>query len=161
MLAACYPRLADGTTLGVKGERLRVHDAFIVRYDATKDMSLSLPAHADTSSMSFTLALNSGIEGSFEGGGTWFRALDAVVDAEIGQAVAFAGPLRHAGSGARSLTSLLSLFLSLSLSLSHPPPPLPLLSPTRVISNRPFVHCSLATDPLYFAASVFNPKPEL
>lgn len=60
-------------------------------------MSLSLPAHADTSSMSFTVALNSHADGAFEGGGTWFRALDAVVDADVGQAVAFAGPLRHAG----------------------------------------------------------------
>lgn len=60
-------------------------------------MSLSLPAHSDTSSMSFTVALNSRTEGAFGGGGTWFNALDAVVDADIGQAVAFAGPLRHAG----------------------------------------------------------------
>jgi hypothetical protein len=33
MLATCFPLLADGTTLGARGERLRVHDAFIVRYD--------------------------------------------------------------------------------------------------------------------------------
>jgi hypothetical protein len=36
---------------------MRVHDAFIVRYDA-QDKSLSLPEHSDTSSMSFTVALN-------------------------------------------------------------------------------------------------------
>tara|TARA_B110000211_G_C13859850_1_gene456001 strand:+ start:175 stop:387 length:213 start_codon:yes stop_codon:yes gene_type:complete len=30
--------LTDGTTLGARGERLRVHDAFIVRYDAEKDI---------------------------------------------------------------------------------------------------------------------------
>ena len=101
MLAACFPRLADGSTCGDRGGRIRVHDAFIVRY-AAADASLSLPEHRDTSSMSFTLALN-GDEGDFDGGGTWFGALgDAggdglVVNAEPGHAVGFAGPLRHAG----------------------------------------------------------------
>jgi hypothetical protein len=104
MLAECFPVLADGSTLGPNGERVRVHDAFIVRYDATRDMSLSLPEHCDTSVFSFTLALNDGNtskNGNFEGGGTWFQALDppngGVVNAGAGEAVAFAGPLRHAG----------------------------------------------------------------
>jgi len=86
-----------------------VHDAFIVRYDAENDKSYSLPEHSDTSAVSFTVALNSQSDGNdpsslaFGGGGTWFEALgDAnksgrVVDANVGQAVAFAGPLRHAG----------------------------------------------------------------
>lgn len=50
--------------------------------------------------MSFTLALNSRKDGEFDGGGTWFEALGprgVVVDAEVGHACAFAGPLRHAG----------------------------------------------------------------
>lgn len=34
---------------GGAGSRIRIHDAFIVRYDAEKDMSLSLPEHCDTS----------------------------------------------------------------------------------------------------------------
>jgi hypothetical protein len=45
------------------------------------------------------VALNSAWS-SYEGGGTWFEALGPsglVVDAEVGCAVAFAGPLRHAG----------------------------------------------------------------
>ena len=45
-------------------------------------------------------ALNSESSGDFSGGGTWFEALGPqgmVVDAEEGHAVAFAGPLRHAG----------------------------------------------------------------
>lgn len=69
------------------------------RYDAEKDGSFSLPEHSDTSVISFTVALN-GREKTFQGGGTWFEALGdegMVVDAEVGQAVAFAGPLRHAG----------------------------------------------------------------
>lgn len=36
---------------------MRVHDAFIVRYDATKDCSLSLPEHSDTSAISFTVRI--------------------------------------------------------------------------------------------------------
>jgi len=107
LVAAAYPQLADGSTPGDLGNRMRVHDAFIVRYDAECDGSISLPEHSDTSAVSFTVALNSCTEtdddAAFEGGGTWFEALgDAnkngkVVDAEVGHAVAFAGPLRHAG----------------------------------------------------------------
>ena len=110
-MAAAYPQLADGSTTGDMGNRMRVHDAFIVRYDAECDGSYSLPEHSDTSAVSFTVALNSqsdndnADEGSsaFEGGGTWFEALGdsnksgKVVDANVGHAVAFAGPLRHAG----------------------------------------------------------------
>ena len=99
LLAAAFPRLADGSTIGPRGERMRVHDAFIVRYDADVDQSCSLPEHSDTSAMSFTVALNSSGE-DFDGGGTWFEALGEegmVVEADRGQAVAFAGPLRHAG----------------------------------------------------------------
>ena len=45
MVAECFPRLVDGSTFGLQGERLRVHDAFIVRYDADKDLSTYLPEH--------------------------------------------------------------------------------------------------------------------
>jgi hypothetical protein len=110
MLRCCFPTLADGSNLGDKGDRMRVHDAFIVRYDAERDMSLSLPEHSDTSLISFTVALNERGQ-DFEGGGTWFESIaqhdddddeqqqhtGAVIDADRGQAVAFAGPLRHAG----------------------------------------------------------------
>ena len=119
MLAACFPVLSDGSSLIDEStglSRMRVHDAFIVRYDAEKDKSLSLPEHSDTSSMSFTLALNE--KGAdFEGGGTWFQALaergaGRVVDADVGKAVAFAGPLRHAGFPVTSGTRvILVLFL--------------------------------------------------
>jgi hypothetical protein len=46
--------------------RLRVHDAFIVRYDAENDKSLSLPEHCDTSSMSVILSLNEQDDGDDE-----------------------------------------------------------------------------------------------
>ncbi|OQR95184.1 hypothetical protein ACHHYP_00249 [Achlya hypogyna] len=95
-LAQCFPILADGSTMidpATQRSRCRVHDAFIVRYDAERDGSLSLPEHNDTSVTSCVVTLND----NFTGGGTWFEALDQVVDAGVGQAVAFAGPLRHAG----------------------------------------------------------------
>ena len=90
LLREAFPKLADGTTTVNKatGEsRMRLHDAFIVRYDAN-DGSFSLPEHSDTSSMSFTLSLNDGGGGKFDGGGTWFEALDenggVVVDGGLG-----------------------------------------------------------------------------
>jgi hypothetical protein len=124
MLECAYPKLADGSTLGCEksGSRMRVHDAFIVRYDADCDMSLSLPEHSDTSVISFTVALNQKDQ-DFEGGGTWFESIiendendedgnGAVIDADQGHAVAFAGPLRHAGYPVTKGTRLiLVLFL--------------------------------------------------
>jgi hypothetical protein len=59
LISTCYPVLADGSFMGEYGSRLRIHDAFIVRYDAVEDMSTSLPEHSDTSAVSFTIALNS------------------------------------------------------------------------------------------------------
>ena len=51
LVSAVYPRLADGSTPGDMGDRVRVHDAFVVRYDAENDKSYSLPEHADTSAV--------------------------------------------------------------------------------------------------------------
>jgi hypothetical protein len=85
LLSVAFPKLADGTSLlGIDPDldpdldpatgtntdsdtvsgtasaasRLRVHDAFIVRYDAENDKSLSLPEHCDTSCVSVILSLN-------------------------------------------------------------------------------------------------------
>ena len=71
MLVRCFPKLVDNSTIGARGERVRIHDAFIVRYDSIRDNSLSLPEHCDTSVFSFTVALNDG----FEGGGTWVNMI--------------------------------------------------------------------------------------
>lgn len=101
MLECLYPRLSDGTSLidSDGKSRMRLHDAFIVRYDMD-DESISLPEHSDTSSMSFTLSLNERGK-DFEGGGTWFEAINKeggkIVDGDLGCVTAFAGPLRHAG----------------------------------------------------------------
>lgn len=98
MLVAAFPALADGTRL--TADRMRVHDAFIVRYSQL-DESWSLPKHSDTSALSFSVALNQrGVD--YEGGGTCFDDIPGpdgshVLDAEVGEALAFAGPLRHGG----------------------------------------------------------------
>ena len=78
MLAMLYPKLADGSGLidPVTGcSRMRVHDSFIVRYDADVDRSLSLPEHCDTSALSIVVSLSSEGRGDYAGGGTWFEAL--------------------------------------------------------------------------------------
>jgi hypothetical protein len=129
LLHQVFPQLADGSSMQVNPVmnlteenchrdphyqpaiyRCRVHDAFIVRYDAD-DESLSLPGHNDTSLCSIVLSLNR--EGdAFSGGGTWFQALDRIVDADIGCAVAFAGLLRHAGASiSRGTRMILVLFI--------------------------------------------------
>jgi hypothetical protein len=79
MLAFLFPVFADGSTMYTQEtpprSRIRIHDAFIVRYDAEKDGSLSLPEHCDTSAVSVVLSLNSAAAGDYVGGGTWFEAL--------------------------------------------------------------------------------------
>lgn len=111
-VAACFPRLSDGSGLddaeGAPGGRLRVHDAFVVRYDAELGSCL-LPEHSDTSAVSVTVALNQrGVD--FDGGGLWIRAAGAALEPDAGCAVAFAGPLRHGGApvtaGARMILVL-------------------------------------------------------
>lgn len=122
MLARLYPILGDGSAMSSRTadgssfeSRLRVHDAFIVRYDAEVDLSLSLPEHVDTSCLSVILSLNSEQRGDYAGGGTWFEGQGPnglLVNAEIGRAVAFAGPLRHAGYPlSRGRRHVLVLFL--------------------------------------------------
>ena len=143
LLSLAFPILADGSTLydtESKLCRLRVHDAFIVRYDAVDELSLSLPEHCDTSSMSIIFALNEEEKNNtdqhedyqecqeqsqyqegrethmkYKGGGTWFESLGVqgqVINADIGQAVMFAGPLKHAGYPITAgIRNILVLFL--------------------------------------------------
>ena len=117
MLAGCFPLLAGGRPL--LPDDLRVHDAFIVRYDARAGGpgSTSLPEHSDTSALSISLALNEGGGVDYSGGGTLVAALrdtpcGGVVEARTGHAVAFAGPLRHGGEAVTSgVRMVLVLFL--------------------------------------------------
>ena len=86
--AAYYPAATASAV------RLRVLDGFLVRYQAGKQAGL--PTHCDQSLLSYTIALNEPTE--YEGGGTFFRALGAALDApHAGHAVLFPGRLEHAG----------------------------------------------------------------
>eukprot|EP00656_Telonema_subtile_P031763 TRINITY_DN34768_c0_g1_i1.p1 TRINITY_DN34768_c0_g1~~TRINITY_DN34768_c0_g1_i1.p1 ORF type:complete len:171 (+),score=55.68 TRINITY_DN34768_c0_g1_i1:119-631(+) len=73
---------------------LRVHDVFIVKYDADQGQR-SLPLHVDQSSFSFTIALNDVSE--YQGGGTWFDDLKQSIRVDCGQVLAFPGNLLHGG----------------------------------------------------------------
>ena len=90
--------------------RLRVHDAFVVRYDATAQRSL--PLHTDQAELSLTISLNGGDE--YEGGGTWFEALGrAVRPADPGHVLVFpGGDTMHGGSEITSgVRYILAVFL--------------------------------------------------
>jgi hypothetical protein len=120
MLAVCYPLLAGGRRL--EASALRVHDAFIVRYDAAFG-STSLPEHSDTSALSVSLSLNERGR-DFDGGGLSLRCFEGgagvsvgadehgVLHAPEGCATAFMGPLRHGGASiTRGVRVILVLFL--------------------------------------------------
>jgi hypothetical protein len=69
-----------------------IHDAFVVRYDSSKQRYL--PPHIDESSHSFIIALNS----EFKGGGTYIHELESVLRPTIGGMVSFeGGSLLHSG----------------------------------------------------------------
>lgn len=117
MVQVCFPQLAGGGG-ALRIDRLRVHDAFIVRYDAAAGSTL-LPHHSDTSVVSASIALNE--EGSdYEGGGLEIECLrgvegtsgDGALRVRMGQAAVFAGPLRHGGAEiTRGVRLILVLFL--------------------------------------------------
>lgn len=69
-----------------------IHDAFVVRYDSSKQKYL--PPHIDESSHSFIVALNS----DFKGGGTYIHKLGVVLAPTVGAMVSFeGGTLLHSG----------------------------------------------------------------
>jgi len=106
MLAARYPDKI------VSPDRLRAHDAFVVKYDGdSAGAQNSLAVHTDESAFSFTIALNDRAE--YSGGGTCFESLRLseedgggkrddfearTLNADAGGVVAFPGTVRHGGS---------------------------------------------------------------
>ena len=82
-------------TASVLNKQICVHDAFIVKYDASKGRD-HLPVHRDQSEISITLALTSNAEFG-GGGGTMFPNLGITVCPEIGEALLFRGDLEHGG----------------------------------------------------------------
>ena len=94
-----------------RAARLRVLDGFLVRYEAGEQAGL--PTHCDQSLLSYTIALNEPTE--YEGGGTFFRAIGAALDApHAGHAVLFPGRLEHAGQPiTRGTRYVIVLFIGL------------------------------------------------
>lgn len=76
-------------------ENIRVHDAFVVKYDAVRGQRF-LPLHSDEGDWSLTLALNSGHE--YEGGGTLFDEHNLLLRPQLGGFTAFRSSLMHAGA---------------------------------------------------------------
>jgi hypothetical protein len=60
---------------------VRVHDAFVVKYDAAAQRGL--PMHCDQSVYSLTLALNP--LDAYAGGGTFFESLSTSLRPDVGQ----------------------------------------------------------------------------
>jgi hypothetical protein len=94
-VASCFQVLGKPSLRPLSAGDIRVHQAFIVRYDGEGGQA-SLPLHRDQSVVSFTIALNTCSE--YAGGGTYFTALGRAVNVEQGHALLFAGGLEHAGA---------------------------------------------------------------
>eukprot|EP00979_Chaetoceros_neogracilis_P008606 scaffold1909_cov247-Chaetoceros_neogracile.AAC.2 len=81
--------------VGKDGAKILIHDAFIVRYDATGGQKY-LPLHRDQSTHSLTIALNS--NGEYDGGGTYISAIEKAVRPSKGGVLSFRGDqLLHGG----------------------------------------------------------------
>jgi hypothetical protein len=99
---------------------LRVHDAFLVRYDAAGGQA-ALPRHIDQAQLSLTIALDD----TFAGGGTRLRDAGAVVVPPQGHALLFASGLMHAGE---RITAGRRYIIAAFLWVDAPPPPPALLA---------------------------------
>jgi hypothetical protein len=101
------------TTTNGSQQRFYVHDAFLVRYEATRT-SRFLPLHYDESTHSLILALNNHEE-DFEGGGTYFYSLDRSITPTTGTVVSFRGnQLLHGGNVVtQGVRYILAVFLYL------------------------------------------------
>ena len=77
----------------VPASSIRTIDAFVVKYDASKQRSL--PLHCDQSEFSLTIALDSLSE--YDGGGTYFAEYGEVLNCESGGVISFRGDMFHGG----------------------------------------------------------------
>ena len=116
------PLLQDqfgNTEYGINHERFYVHDAFLVRYEATAS-SHFLPLHFDESTHSCVLALND----DFEGGGSYIYSLNRSVSPSTGGMVSFLGnQCLHGGNPVtHGIRYILAIFLFLDKDLSHKTP---------------------------------------
>ena len=82
-----------------KSKKLQLDDRepHMVKYDVTKKERQKLDMHTDKSEWTFLIALSDGCGLDYDGGGTFFEALDATVHVQRGHALIFPGKLRHCG----------------------------------------------------------------
>ena len=123
MLASRFPDFISNP------DHIRVHDAFIVRYDASGQRELAI--HQDESSFSFTIALND--RSDYIGGGTFFEGIRPsdkneedfaarALNVDAGGVVCFGGKLRHGGQAITSGTRyIIPLFVYLDTNKSGNP----------------------------------------
>ena len=86
-LASLFPDVAAQT------EKLRVQSAYLFKYDAVTGAATDV--HVDSGLLSFTIALNG--KEAYDGGGTWFEAVDRLVEMDCGEVTFRPGGLRHQG----------------------------------------------------------------
>jgi hypothetical protein len=100
-------------------ERFYVHDAFLVRYEATAS-SRFLPLHFDESTHSCVLALND----DFDGGGSYVYDLNRSIAPATGGMASFLGnQCLHGGNPVtRGVRYILAIFLFRDTDLSRNPP---------------------------------------
>eukprot|EP00037_Helgoeca_nana_P020780 m.207469 g.207469 ORF g.207469 m.207469 type:complete len:248 (-) comp25393_c1_seq1:1944-2687(-) len=102
---------AVGAMFDVDMTRLRVVDAFLVKYSAGKQREL--PIHSDQSQFSLTIAINPASE--YDGGGTYFFDVDATAKCDVGGFVVFPGHMAHGGAAiTRGVRYIIAAFLYLS-----------------------------------------------
>ncbi|CAJ1954662.1 unnamed protein product [Cylindrotheca closterium] len=103
LVRACFPPVH--TVVHAIGEkfnesrRLQLDDRepHMVKYDTTKKERQKLDMHTDKSEWTFLIALSNGCGVDYEGGGTYFECIDAVIHLQRGHALIFPGKLRHCG----------------------------------------------------------------
>ena len=113
-----FPLLQDqfgAPTGSTEKKRFYVHDAFLVRYEATATSNF-LPMHFDESTHSCVLALND----DFDGGGSYIYDLDQSIAPEMGGMVSFRGnQCLHGGNPVtRGVRYILAIFLFLDNDLA-------------------------------------------
>lgn len=77
--------------------KLDEREPHIVKYDVSKKERQKLDMHTDKSEWTFLISLSDGCGLDYEGGGTYFEALEATIHVQRGHALVFPGKLRHCG----------------------------------------------------------------
>lgn len=100
---ACFPAVhrvthaiqnTKSSSLPLKLDEREPH---VVKYDISRKERQKLDMHTDKSEWTFLISLSDGCGLDYEGGGTYFEALQATIHVQRGHALIFPGKLRHCG----------------------------------------------------------------